>query len=268
LSAGAIVVLLFGIYGQTLTALAADWWSDPASSYGMLVAPLALFTAWHFRSRLFILPGKGESRGLIAVAFACLLFLIARLGGQFFLARLSFVVLLAGITWTFWGLSRAKVLAFPFLLLVVSFPVPNFITSFTLPLQLFSSATATRFVQSLGGTVFRDGNIIQTPNGAFSVAEACSGLNSLMALTIGAILVGYLQCKGALSRTLLVLLTIPLAIAANVFRVAGTVLIANYREELATGFYHLFSGLLVFVCSFGLLILIARLLNRSLERAL
>jgi len=93
------------------------------------------------------------------------------------------------------------------------------------------------------------------------VAEACSGLNSLSALIVGSVLLGYLMCSRLLSRIALFVLAVPLAIGVNIVRVAGTALIADYNQVFAEGFYHSFSGWLVFVAGFGALYLFARILH-------
>ena len=95
---------------------------------------------------------------------------------------------------------------------------------------------------------------------------ACSGLNSLSALIVGSLLLGYLLCSRTVSRVVLFAAAIPLAIVVNILRVAGTALLADYNQEFAMGFYHSFSGWLVFVAGFGLLYLCARMLHALVDR--
>ena len=92
--------------------------------------------------------------------------------------------------------------------------------------------------------------------------EACSGLNSLSALVVGSLLLGFLEDASILGRVLLFVISVPLAIAVNVLRVTGTAILADYRLEFAMGFYHLLSGWLVFVLGFGLLWLVGKLIFR------
>jgi exosortase len=127
------------------------------------------------------------------------------------------------------------------------------------PLQLFASRIATDLAQMLGVSIFRDGNIIHLATTSLGVEEACSGLHSLPALVVGSLLLGFLANASILARILLLLISIPLAIAVNVLRVTGTALLADYRPEFAMGFYHSFSGWLVFVLGFGALWLIGQL---------
>lgn len=264
----AILTALIGfLFAPVLVDLALDWWNVPAWSQGMLLPPLALYVAWLHRGRTFSYVAAPDRRGLILTALACFMLVIGKLAVEFFVARLSFVVLLAGLIWTFWGSHRLRTLSFPLLLLATMVPLPVIVyNSLAAPLQLFASDVATRIAQALGISVFRDGNIIQLASGSLGVAEACSGLNSLSALVVGSLLLGYLFCSSSVSRILLFVAAIPLAIGVNVIRVAGTAVFADYNQELAMGFYHSFSGWLVFVAGVGLLYVLARLLHMLIDR--
>lgn len=264
---GVIIVLTVALYATTLADLANDWWSDPNLSQGLLIPPLAIWIAWLRRDLTFSHPVKPANRGILLVAGACLLFLLGRFGAEFFLARISFVVLLAGLTWTFWGNERLRTLIFPFLLLATMVPLPvSVYNSMAAPLQLFASDVATRSAQALGVSVYRDGNVINLAHISLNVERACSGLNSLSALMVGAILLGFLQCTRASTRALLFLLSIPISIAVNVLRVTGTAFIADYHEDLALGFYHSFTGWLVFIVGFAALYGTAKVLHLVMDR--
>jgi exosortase len=194
------------------------------------------------------------------VLAACFLLLLGKLAAEFYLARISFVFLLAGLAWTFWGYGRFRTLAFTFILLGTMVPLPALVyNALAAPLQLFASSVATGLAQMLGTSVYRDGNIIHLANASLGVAEACSGLHSLSALVVASLLLGFLAEASVTGRVLLLVLSVPLAIAVNVLRVTGTALLADYRLDLAMGFYHSFSGWLVFVLGFGALYLIGKI---------
>jgi exosortase len=261
---GVVVVLTLLLYYRVLLTLVHDWWIYDAQSYGLLIPPLAGYIAWLRRKVTLAEPVVPDLRGLIFVAGACMTLLVGTLGAEFFLTRLSFVLLLAGFVWVFWGIRRLKTLTFPFILLATMVPLPALIYNFlAAPLQLFASGVATSVSRAVGVTVYRDGNVIQLAHTSLGVAEACSGLRSLSALFIAGLLLGYLQCERFSARFLLVVLSVPLAIAVNVARVAGTAVLADYDTELAMGFYHSFAGWLVFLAGFGSLYLIAKLLNAA-----
>jgi exosortase len=261
-----ISALLLVLYSTVLIDLAHDWWTDEGSSYGMLMPLMAGYVACMKRKQVLAEPIHEDGRALWLMASACLMFLVGRFGAEFFLSRLSFVLLLAALIWLFWGTARLRLLSFPLVLLATMVPLPTLIyNKIGIPLQLFASATAATIMQAFGASVYRDGNILELPGMTLGVAEACSGLRSIAALSVGALLVGYICCVSFRARLVLFLLAIPLAIALNVVRITGTAMLATQYESLATGFYHLFSGWLVFVVSVGILLLIARGLHRILD---
>jgi len=263
---GIIAGLICVLFAAVLADMAHDWWVVPAWSQGMLLPPLALYTAWIRREEIFSCAPVPDQLGLTLTAAACIAYLLGRLASEFFLPRIAFVILLAGLIWTFWGLERLRRLALPLLLLASMVPLPALVyNALSAPLQLLASEAATRLAQSAGVSVFRDGNIIQLANVTLGVAEACSGLSALSALLVGSLLFGYLFCSGLIARVALVVLSIPLAIVVNVVRVAGTAILADYNHDFALGFYHAFSGWLVFVAGLGLLYLTARALHVILD---
>jgi exosortase len=262
-----VVGLMWVLFQNVLVDMAKDWWNVDAYSQGMLLPPLALYVAWLGRFQTFRHPVLPDVRGIFITALACTTFVLGRVASEFFLTRISFVVFIVGLIATFWGFSRLKTLAFPLLLLATMVPLPTMVyNSLAAPLQLFASDLAAQIAQICGVSVYRDGNILELAGVTLGVAEACSGLNSLSALFVGSILLGYLTCSGLTSRMILFFAAIPLAIIVNIARVTGTAVIADYNQEFAMGFYHTFSGWLVFVAGFGLLYALATLLHMTLER--
>ena len=266
LKIGFIATCISLLFWRVWVDMAQEWWSDPTWSQGMLLPPLALFIAWEHRRRT--LKPASDSRPAWAGTYcvACFIFVVGKLASEFFLMRLSSVLLLAGIIWTFWGLQRLRTLALPILLLATMVPLPAIVyNSIAAPLQLLVSDVATRLAQSLGVSAFRDGNIIQLANVSLGVAEACSGISSLSALAVGSMLLGYMLCSRLICRVALFVLAIPLAIVVNIARVAGTAVLADYNQDLAMGLYHSFTGWLVFVVGFLFLYVFARLLHRIFD---
>ena len=255
--------LLGALYLDVIADLASEWWTVDASSYGMLVPPITLYIAYLRRRITLSLPVNPDARGLLLTFLGCLFFLGGRLSAEFFLSRISFVIVLAGLTWTFWGLPRFRTLLFPFILLGTMVPLPAIVyNTAAAPLQLFASGIAANLAQQFGVSVYRDGNVIHLANTSLGVAEACSGLNSLSALLVGSLLLGFLEDASVLGRVLLFIISVPLAIAVNVLRVTGTAMLADYNMEFAMGFYHLLSGWIVFVLGFGALWAVGKLLFR------
>ena len=264
---GVVLVLILLIYGRTLVGLFDDWWNEPSLSQGLLIPPFALYFAWLDRRGLFALPVAPSVRGLWAVLGGCFVYLIGKMAAEFFLQRISLIIVLTGLIWMWWGQARLKRLTFPLILLATMIPLPAIVyNTVTAPLQLFASDVAARIAQFCNVSVFRDGNIIQLAHVSLGVDEACSGLNSFSALMMAGVLLGRFVCERLPVRIMLVLLSAPLSIAANVLRVAGTAILADYNEQFAMGFYHAFAGWLVFVVGFIAFVGVAKAAHALLER--
>jgi len=262
-----VAALIAILYADVVPSMIAVWWNDPGYSHGLLIPPLAAYIAWLHREQLFAERAQPDARGLLLTASACLCYIVGRLGAEFFLTRLSLVILIAGLVSTFWGFPRLRKLAFPLFLLVTMVPLPAILYNrLAAPLQLFASAVSTGSLQAAGITVFRDGNIIHLAQNTLGIAEACSGLRSLLSLTVLALVMGYVWCSTAGTRAAVFLLAIPTAIGVNVLRIVGTAVVSERDPKLAEGFYHVFSGWLVFLAGFALLFAFAKTLA-ALERS-
>jgi exosortase len=113
----------------------------------------------------------------------------------------------------------------------------------------------------LGVPVLREGNVINLPAMPLEVVEACSGIRSLLSLVTLAIIYGYLVETRTWVRVVLALAAIPIAVAANSLRIVGTGLLVQYWDpDKAEGFFHTFSGWLIFVVALAMLVLFHRLL--------
>jgi len=259
--------VLLALYGQIVVSLASDWWNDPNASHGLLVPPLAAYIAWKRKRLTLSLPATPDLHGLFWIAGGSSLLLVGKLGAEFFISRISIVVLLAGFAYTFWGKPRTKTLGFPLLLLATMVPLPVIVyNQLAEPLQLFASQVSTKVAQFVGVSVYTEGNVIQLATTTLGVEEACSGLRSLAALSVMALLLGFLVCRRPYVRVLLFGLAFPIAVFVNVLRVAGTAILADHNPELAMGFYHTFSGWLIFLLGIALVFATCRLLHRFLER--
>jgi exosortase len=267
LRAGLLLVPVVVMYYDSVLKLAGDWWNDANNSHGLLIPPLALYFAWERRNRVLARPPQPRLvAGLMAVLGALIVFFLGRLGAEFFLTRVSGVLLAAGLVLYFWGWRRLRALAFILFLMVLAIPLPALIfNSFALPLQAFASRCGSALLQFSNVAVLREGNVIYLSNTSLGVAEACSGLRSLVSLFTLAVIVACLRWRHWPQRLLLVALSVPLAVLLNVVRIWLTGLIAEYfNPEYAEGFFHLFSGWIVFVLAFGLLLAAASLIHRLL----
>ena len=143
--------LILVLYWDVLADMAHDWWTVDAYSQGMLLPPLALYVAWLSKDHILASAPTLDYRGILLTGLACLLYTLGQVASEFFMTRFSFVLLLAGIVWTFWGLQRLRLLTFPFLLLATMVPLPALVyNSLAVPLQLLASDYAAHIAQSRG----------------------------------------------------------------------------------------------------------------------
>jgi len=244
-------------YQAILVDLVRDWIKDDNYSHGFLIVPLALFFVWERRQRFVQAP---PNPSLWGVVFFLLGIVATVLNMHPFVNRMAMLLCLAGGLLFIFGWRRLKVMTFPIAFLLLMIPLPAVIFNpVTFPLQLLSSRFGEWALTACRIPVLREGNIIQLANTSLEVAEACSGIRSLISLLTLAIVYGYFVESRIWIRIALALAAVPVAIAANACRVAGTGLAAHYYgAEAAEGFFHAFSGWLVFVVAFAMLFVLHR----------
>ncbi len=259
----AIAVLLVAIYFRIAIKLVFDWYTIPDYSHGFLVPLFAIFLVWDNRKAIRATPIRPSWAGIGLVVFALAVLILGVYGVDLFTSRISFVFLLAGLVWTFFGRLMLRRLLFPLFVLVLAIPFPAIVfNQITFPLQLLASHLASMILPSLGVPVLQDGNVIELPVMKLEVAEACSGIRSLMSLFTLAVFYGYFLEKTTVRRVILALASIPIAVAANVARIVGTGLCVQYWDPVkALGFFHEFSGMVMFVISLCCVYLIHRIMR-------
>jgi exosortase len=258
-----LVALVFWLYFPTLEHLVQQWWHDPNFSHGFFVPLFTVFILWHDRHRLRAVQPQPRWSGLGVLLVGLCALILGQMGAEIFLARISLLIVLAGLIILFLGWSLFRAVLFPWAVLALMIPVPEIVFSqITFPLQLLTSKVASTTLAWMGVPVLREGNVIVLPAMALEVADACSGIRSLMSLATLAIIYGYLMERSVRVRVLLALAAIPIAVAANSLRIVGTGLFVQYWDpDKAQGFFHEFQGWLIFVASLVMLYLLHRLIR-------
>ena len=259
----AVAVSIICLYADTLSSLARQWASDDDYSHGFFVAPLVAYFLWERRDKLREAPIRPAASGLVLVALSLHVFVAGRFGAELFLTRVSLIGVLAGAVLFLAGWRWLRLTAFPLAFLLLMVPLPSIIfNQITFPLQGIASRAGEAVIATAGVPVLREGNILHVPGRALEVAEACSGIRSLMSLLMLAIVLGYFTERRTGARVAIALSAVPIAIAANAARVAGTGLAAYWVSPAAAeGFFHGFSGWMVFVVALAGLLAFQRLLE-------
>jgi exosortase len=255
-----LVLACFALfYRQVILEMVKDWLNDDNYSHGLLVFPLAAWFAWERRHRFAKAVGRPALTGILLFAPAIL---ISILDMHPFINRLAMLLCVTGSIVFLFGWARLRAMAFPMAFLLLMIPIPAVIFNpIAFPLQLISSHFGEWTLSVCRIPVLREGNIIQLGNVTLEVAEACSGIRSLISLLTLGIVYGYFTEPRIWIRVVLSLASVPVAIAANALRVAGTGFAAHiYGAAAAEGYFHLFSGWLVFVSAFAMLFVFHRIL--------
>ncbi len=261
-SAAVVLAALAVTYHDVAAGLVRQWRTDDNYSHGFVVLPLALWFAWDRRAAVRALPLEPSRWGLFLLAGSLALLVTGTLGAELFLARISLIGVLAGLVLFFAGRAHLRALAFPLAFLLLMIPLPALIFNrIAFPLQLLASRAGATALEWAGVPVLREGNVLVLATTTLEVAEACSGIRSLVSLLTLAIVLGQFSLRTRWGRGALALAAVPVAIAANAGRVSGTGLAAHvWSPEAAEGFFHAFSGWIVFAAAFAALLAVERLI--------
>lgn len=259
----ALAVVLAFLYYRILGGLVEQWWTDPNYSHGFLVPFFSAFLIWKDRKKLSEIEPRPSSFGLLVVVGGTAILTFGVLGAELFTSRTSLLFILAGLVIYFegWKYFRAVLPAWLFLFLMI--PPPDLIMNMvTIPLQFMASDLATWFLRLFGVPVLQNGNVLQLSNMSLEVVEACSGIRSLISLVTLAIIYGFLLEESYLLRVVLVAAAVPIAVLANGLRIMGTGITGLYWDpDKAQGFFHEFSGWVIFILSLISLFILHKILR-------
>jgi len=259
--------LMLILYAPVLISLARQWWDDPNYGHGFFVPVFAGFVLWSERDRWRALTYRPNNFGLAIMLFAIGLRVLGMLGAELFTARLSLVILIAGIVLFLAGRQVLRSIAFPIGYLLFMIPLPAIVYyQLTLPLQLWASRLGATGLVALGIHTVRQGNLLLLPNCTLNVVEACSGIRSLLSLLAAVVAYGYLAEPSTWKRSLLAVASIPIAIATNGLRLVATGVLSYYfGPSVDSGAVHLALGLGFFALAFLSILLIHKILGLHLS---
>ena len=262
-----VMIAWFGLlltitYFPILKHLVEQWLSDDDFTHGLLVPPVAAFIIWQKRAELSEIRWTPAWWGLGLMVWGGLQAYIGLLGAELFLQRTAFLISLVGLLLVLGGTRLVKEISFPLILLIFMIPIPTVVYNrITFPLQLFASQVAEIALGWINIPVLREGNVLELASQKLSVAEACSGIRSLMSLSFLALVYAYFFDSKVWMRWALFIGVLPIAILANAGRVTITGILSEYNTELAKGFFHELEGFIIFAIAFGMLFLLHFLIN-------
>jgi exosortase len=258
-----------GLYGSVIVGLVRQWLTDENSSHGLLLVAAALFVLYRRRSSLRALPADPANAGFLVLALALLVYGVGTLTGDVFILRLSLPFAAGGCVLALLGRAHARAALAPLGLLLLALPLPMVVVTYlTLPLQLIASDVAAEVLDTSGVFVVPQGNLLILKNLTLEVAEACSGLRSLVSLVTVAAVAGAVLSLSAARTVLLMAAAIPIAVIGNGFRVAATGFLATWFGEIAVrGVVHDLTGFAAFLVMCGAIIAVQMAVAAMARRA-
>jgi exosortase A len=255
-----IFLAAFGLlYWETIYTMVKIWYKDPNYSHGFLIPFLSGYFLWQRRDGLKTVGSGPSNAGLLILLSGIGIYLLGNLSGELFSMRFSILVVIAGVILFAYGTEFFKEITFPFFYLIFMLPLPYILyDSAAFPLKMIVSKFSVDFLNHIGVLVLREGNIIHLADITLEVADACSGIRSIVSLLALSTALAYLTQNGFIKRTVLVVLAVPIAIFVNAIRVIGTGILADrYGSQVAEGFFHEFAGLLIFGVAIAIMIVSA-----------
>lgn len=243
LLAGALLL----VFAPALGGMAEQWLAFDYLSHGFLVPVISLAAYLRERPRRESVPVAPDAWGAVPIGVALLAYLAGLAAHVLSLQGLALVLAVAGAVWLLRGRAWLRSVAFPVGYLIFMIPPPSaWITPLIVSLQLFVSVVALAVVQAFGLEITRDGNILQLASGeTLFVAEACSGVTSVITLAPLAVVLGYYSLRRLSFQLVLVAAVIPLAMLGNLTRVVATLAVAD-AWDVAFATQGLLHGLLGF----------------------
>jgi exosortase len=256
--------LLIAANYTILKYLVLQWWNDEDMGHGFFVPVVAAILVWQRREKLLAMDYKPAwGWGIAVLLWGMAQGYVGMIAAELFLQRTSVLILLVGILLLTGGTALVRALLYPLLLLPFMIPIPTVVYNrITFPLQLFASSVAEQLLELINIPVLRDGNVLHLASQDLSVAEACSGIRSLLSLSFLSLVYSYFFDRRIWMRWALFAATIPIAILANAGRVTITGILSEINPEWAHGFFHSLEGWVIFVIAAVMLVCLHGLLGR------
>ena len=195
--------------------------SSVDNEHGYLMPLVVLALYWWKRDELRALPKRTWWPALMVVAVGLLLHVAGYMVQQTRISVVGFFTGFYGLTGLVWGPRWLRATFFPFFLFAFCVPIAALSEPITFPLRMLATKITGWFNSGvLGISVICSGTQIYDPNHSYKyeVAAACSGIRSLTATLVMALVYGFVSFSSPWKRLAMVLSAFPLAVVANVFR--------------------------------------------------
>lgn len=257
-----VFIALGYLYYPFLYTLLDAWDTNDNYSHGYFIPLIALYMVYAQRKDLVRTTVSSGNSGLLIILSGLCLLVAAKVGAELFTQRFSLILVLLGVVLFLCGPGYLKKLALPILYLIFMIPLPAIIwNKIAFPMQLFGSFLTEQVIYSIGIPIYREGNVLHLAETTLEVVAACSGLRSLVTMFALSGAFSYFSTLSTPKKWVLFFFAGPIAIFANIVRLTATAILASrYGSDVAHGFLHDFSGILIFVLGLLLLVTVNNLL--------
>ena len=255
--------LFFIAFFPALRTIVSQWANSEDYMHAFITLPIIAFMIWEKRTELKKGANDGSSIGLLFAMISSALYIFSLHARIVSLSSFCIVTTLLGTTVYFLGFAEIKLLSIPLILLYLLIPIPPSIYSAaTLPLQLNVSQVSEAVIVLFNVPVFREGNVLNIPGKTFQMVQACSGMRSIITLITLSLILGYFTFSNSLSKFLLVITSIPVALFVNIVRIVALILVFHFLNiDLSIGTNHTLLGMCVFIIALTLLFLVQRIIT-------
>lgn len=249
---GAMAVSFLVAYLPTYVKLANGPWQTEQEGHGPIIMLAAVWLAWQQSAKLASTPQRPVPiAGWIILISSLLLMAVTRSQDILMVEVFTQIPVFLGCLLLIGGWALVRVFAFPLAFLVFSLPPPGWVMdAFTVPLKAWISDVVTNLLYALGYPIAQNGVMIMIGSYELMVKDACSGMNSIFALSaIGIFYVReFVDKKSWFRKLILIASIIPITILANFFRVLVLVLASYYLGvDWVEGLFHNATGIALFV---------------------
>jgi exosortase len=273
----AIVITLVYFFGFAYIFISGTrstaYWAWEAWNPGMnqehskLVPLISLFLVWYHRAEIAKAPKHGSNNGLIYVGIGVLLFVLSARCLQPRMALMSLPFLLYGSVLYLWGKNVARIVLFPCAFLIFTIPVAA-MEQATFKLQFAITGIVGFLSHLLGINIQAIGTTLTAADGSFNfeIAEGCSGIRSLTAMTMLVSVYVHLTQNRLWKKITIFLSSLVFAIIGNAGRIFTVILVARfYDPQIAGGIYHDYSGYVFFPIAVAAMLAFSKLVNLNIK---
>jgi exosortase len=244
--------------------MVSDWASKKEYSHGFLIPLISAYIIWTKKDVLRLSAMQPDARGIFILIIGLALLILGNVAFEPYTRRFSLIFTMLGLIYFLCGSRIARLLVFPVGYLIFMIPIPYIIMkTIAVNLRLVSARITASTLNLAGIPIVREGVNLELPNMTLEVADLCTGILSIVAITALSVLYAYLTQRHILSKIALVVFSIPLAIFSNIFRLIVTVGFAySFGKKVLGSVIHQFHGTFNFLITIVLLILLGSLIRK------